>query len=58
MTDLDDAHEVHPLLEGGPYDFEGTCIGCGGNSTALNRWTLCRFCTTNPDAQTYPPEPE
>lgn len=42
----------------GPYDFEGTCVGCGSTSSALNRWTLCRSCTAEPVSQTYPVEPE
>lgn len=41
-----------------PHDFEGTCVGCGRTSSALNRWTLCRSCTADPERQTYPVEPE
>ncbi|GGM60335.1 hypothetical protein GCM10008956_40010 [Deinococcus arenae] len=41
-----------------PYYFEGTCVGCGRTSSALNRRTLCRSCTEKPERHTYPVEPE
>lgn len=43
--------------EGGPYTFEGTCFGCTAQGSELNRWNLCFPCATDPEHQTYPPEP-
>ncbi len=52
------AHRTDPGMDDdGPFDFEGTCCGCGRHCGATNRWNLCRSCTTNPDSQTYPPQP-
>ncbi len=52
------ARRSGPDEDEGPFDHEGTCCGCGRNSGATNRWTLCRSCATNPDAQAYPPDPD
>lgn len=42
-------------LEAG-FDFEGTCLGCGRSSGALNRDTLCRRCADGdlPDDPAFP----
>ncbi len=40
------------------FHHEGTCRGCGCNSSALSVHDLCRSCTRDVDHQTLPYEPE